>query len=169
MDYASTFARLARGLLPYDEFAKQLEELGKTVDFLHRMLEKYDNCAEITMPSPAVPLQGPEDVLDTTMPCRFYRDSMWRMNFAWADVLATELMFKYQSHLCIGHPEGPELQKIALQICHHAESIVRWPEVDVGTVIAFHNWLILTSMFIPRDSKHMMWSRKMFSRLEING
>jgi hypothetical protein len=94
---------------------------------------------------------------------------MWRVNFAWADVLSTELMFKYQSHLCIGHPEGPELQKIALQICHHAESIVRWPEVDVGTVIAFHNWLILTAMFLPRDSKHMMWSRRMIARLEING
>jgi hypothetical protein len=169
MDYASLFARLARGLVAYDEFAKQLEELGKTVDFLHRVLEKYDTCPEITMPRPAVPLQGPEDVLDTSMPCRFYRDSMWRMNFAWADMLSTELMFKYQSHICIGRPEGPELQRIALQICHHAESIVRWPEVDVGTVIAFHNWLILTAMFLPRDSKHMMWSRRMIARLEING
>ncbi|KAH8691255.1 putative C6 finger domain protein [Talaromyces proteolyticus] len=169
MDYASLFARLGRQLVSFDDFVKELNEMDTTVHMLHQVLEQYDNCPEITMPRPAVPLQGPEDVLDTAMPCRFYRDSMWRLNFAWADLLSTELMYKYQTHISIGRPEGPELQRIALQICHHAESIVRWPEVDVGTVIAFHNWLVLTAMFLPRDPKHMMWSRRMIARIEING
>jgi hypothetical protein len=169
MEFASLFAQLSRGLINSDEFGVRFETLNRTIDDLHRVLEQYDDCDEITTPQPAVPLQGPEDVLDTTMPCRFFRDSKWMLNFMWPDVLSTELMFKYQSHILMGRPDGAELQNIALQICHHAESIARWPEVEVGSIVGFHNWLILTTLFLPKDAKHMMWTRRMFARVEVNG
>ncbi|EEA20979.1 hypothetical protein EYB25_008455 [Talaromyces marneffei] len=169
LEYASLFARFASGVINPEQFQIRYDYLNEVIDDLHQALKAYDDCEEITMPGPAVPLQGPEDILDTDMTCRFYRDSKFFMNFLWPDILATVLMFKYQSHLMTGHPDGSELQSIALRICHHAESLARWPEVEVGITIGGHNWLALTTMFLPRDDKHMQWSRRMFARMEISG
>ncbi|EED20571.1 C6 finger domain protein, putative [Talaromyces stipitatus ATCC 10500] len=169
LEYASLFARLSHKVISLEQFHEGYDILSRVIEDIYQSLRAYDNCEEITMPRPAVPLQGPEDILDTDMVCRFYRDSKHYLNFLWPDLLCTELMFKYQSHLITGQPDGAELQTIALRICHHAEAIARWPEVEVGTDIAGHNWLILTAMFLPRDNKHMQWSRRMFARIELSG
>lgn len=169
MDYASLFAKFASGVINLEQFQIGYDYLDELIDDFHQSLKAYDDCEEIIMPGPAVPLQGPEDILDTDMTCRFYRDSKYFMNFLWPDVLTTILMFKYQSHLMTGRPDGAELQSIALRICHHAEAIARWPELEVGTVIAGHNWLVLMTLFLPRDNKHMQWNRRMFARMELAG
>jgi hypothetical protein len=169
MDMASLYAKLSRGLISMDVFMVQIDRLGQIVDEMHCILEPFDNSDEAFIPKPAVPSLGLDDVLDTNMPCRFYKGSLWSVNFAWVDLLATELMFKYQSHLVVKQPDGPELQRLALEICHVVESITRWPEMEVGTIIAFHNCLPIMSMFLPRDPKHIKWSRRMIARLETNG
>lgn len=169
MDMASLYAKLSGGLISMDEFMTQLARLSHTVEEMYGILKPYDQSEDAIIPKPAVPLLGPDDVLDTDMPCRFYKASLWNLNFAWIDVLATELMFKYQSHLVIKQPEGPELQRLALELCHVAEGIIRWQEVEVGTIIAFHNCLPIMGMFLPRDPKHIMWSRRTIARLETNG
>lgn len=169
MEFASLFAQLASQVISFEQFQVGYEMLNAFNEDVRQSLYAYDDCEEIITPRPAVEIQGPDDILDTDMTCRFYRDSKYFLNFAWADVLATELMFKYQSHLICGNPDGTALQSIALSICHHAEALMRWPECEVGMELATHNWLVLTSMFLPRDEKHMQWSRRMFARLELSG
>lgn len=169
LDMASLYAKLSREMISMDEFLAQHERLCQALDDMHRTLQPFDTCEHAVRANIYIQHEGPDDVLEPDVPGLFYKGPLWSVNFAWVDVLATELMFKYQSHLVIQWPDGAELQRLALEICRIVETIMRWPEKEVGKVIAFHNCLPITGMFLPRDEKHIMWSRQMLALLEQNG
>ncbi|KAL1992181.1 hypothetical protein VTN49DRAFT_4213 [Thermomyces lanuginosus] len=169
LDMASLHAKLSRNLIHMDQYMAEVERLSSIVAEMHRLLKQFDNSEEAIISRPAVPLQGPDDVLNTDLPLRFYTGSLFALNFTWANVASTELMFRYQTHLTIQQPSGPELQRLALQSCHLIESIMRWPDAEVGSVNAFHNRLPLIGMFLPRDQKHTMWVRRMLAQVESSG
>ncbi|KAL1968593.1 hypothetical protein VTN77DRAFT_1803 [Rasamsonia byssochlamydoides] len=169
LDMASLYAKLSRGMITIDQFIAQNDQLSQALEDMHRILQPFDTCQHAVKSSLYVQPSGPDDVLDPDSPGLFYKGPLWSVNFVWVDVLATELMFKYQSHLVIQRPEGSELQRLALEVCRFVETIMRWPGKEVGKVIAFQNCLPITGMFLPRDEKHIMWSRRMLALLETNG
>lgn len=169
LDMASLHAKLSRNLVTMDQYMAEVERLSGIVAEMHRLLTRFDSSEEAVLSRPAVPLQGPDDVLNTDLPLRFYTGSLFALNFMWTNFVSTVLMFRYQTHLTIQQPSGPELQRLALRACHLIESIIRWPDAEVGAVNAFHNCLPLVGMFLPRDQKHIMWVRRMLARVESNG
>jgi hypothetical protein len=171
LDMASLYAKLSRGMIAMDQFLVQHERLSQTLEDMRRILQAFDHSEHAVRSNLYVQPSGPDDVLDPYIPRLLYTGPLWGANFLWVDVLATELMFKYQSHLVLQRPDGPELQRQALEVCHRMENVVRWPkeEVGVGKAIAFHTALPITGMFLPRDHKHIMWSRRMLALMEQNG
>ncbi|RJE17066.1 C6 finger domain protein, partial [Aspergillus sclerotialis] len=78
-------------------------------------------------------------------------------------------MFKYQSHSALGHPPMSELEHLALEQCRLIETIERCPERESGCIISFKNSFAVSSLFLPKDERHIMWCRRKFALMEQNG
>jgi hypothetical protein len=78
-------------------------------------------------------------------------------------------MFKYQSMLTLQQPLLPELAQLAFDQCRLMETIDRWPDRGYGHCIGFKNSIGMASMFLPKDEKHLMWSRRKIAMMEQNG
>ncbi|KAJ5176032.1 uncharacterized protein N7482_001909 [Penicillium canariense] len=169
LDMASLYAKLSRGMIPVDQFALQNEQLGQTLKRANNILKQFDD-SEDTVHSYAnqQPLTD-DDIVDPYVPGCIHQGPLWDANYARIDLLSTELMFKYQTMLSLKQPLLPDLQRLALEQCQLIETISRWPGRSNGFCIGFKNSLGLSSMFLPRDMKHQMWSRRKLALMEQNG
>ncbi|KAI0506430.1 hypothetical protein F5B22DRAFT_650682 [Xylaria bambusicola] len=62
-----------------------------------------------------------------------------------------------------------ELRQLALSACKMYETVQRWPDAPPGALIAVQPCLALSCLFIPRDSKYSMWTRRKYAFLEAAG
>ncbi|OQE32035.1 hypothetical protein PENSTE_c001G08463 [Penicillium steckii] len=169
LEMASLYARLSRGLIPMDQFVIQNQQLGQTMERAKNIIRKFDN-SEHTVSS--YPNQQPLtefDIVDPYVPGVLHTGPLWDANYAWIDLLSTELMFKYQTMLALRQPLLPELQSLAFEQCRLLETIDRWPNKGYGHCIGFKNSIGLASMFLTKDNKHQMWSRHKLAMMEQNG
>lgn len=169
LDMASLYAKLARGMVPLDEFAEQNSKLGQTLERAKDILRQFDD-SEYTVRS--YPNKRPlteDDFIDPYMPGAIHQGPLWDANYAWIDLLSTDTMFKYQSMLTLQQPLLPELAQLAIDQCRLMETIDRWPDRGNGHCIGFKNSIGMASMFLPKDEKHLMWSRRKIAMMEQNG
>ncbi|KAJ5112495.1 hypothetical protein N7532_000540 [Penicillium argentinense] len=169
LEMASLYARLSRGLIPMDQFVVQNQQLGQTMERAKNIIREFDN-SEYTVRS--YPNQQPltdDDIVDPYVPGVLHTGPLWDANYAWIDLLSTELMFKYQTMLALRQPLLPELQNLAFEQCRLLETIDRWPNKGYGHCIGFKNSIGLSSMFLTKDAKHQMWSRRKLAMMEQHG
>lgn len=169
LEMASLYARLSRGLIPMDQFVIQNQQLGQTIERAKNIIREFDD-SEYTVRS--YPNRQPlteDDIVDPYVPGVLHTGPLWDANYAWIDLLSTELMFKYQTMLALRQPLLPELQNLAFEQCRLLETIDRWPNKGYGHCIGFKNSIGLASMFLTKDDKHQMWSRRKLAMMEHNG
>ncbi|KAJ5915884.1 hypothetical protein N7454_010791 [Penicillium verhagenii] len=169
LDMASLYAKLSQGMIPFEDFAVQNEQLGQTIERAKNIMRAFDD-SEYTVRS--YPNQQPlteDDIVDPYVPGRIHRGAMWDANYIWIDLLSTELMYKYQTMLALRQPLLPDLTKLAWEQAQLMETIDRWPEKGNGACIGFKNSIGLTSMFLPRDIKNQIWCRRRIARMEQTG
>ncbi|KAL2012669.1 hypothetical protein VTN00DRAFT_194 [Thermoascus crustaceus] len=169
MDMASLYAKLSRGMIPMDHFIVQNEQLSQLFESLRNLLTRFDNSEHAVQSYPHKKPLVASDIVDPYFPGRFFKGPLWPVNFAWIDLLATALMFKYQSCMALQQQDFSELVDLALEQCRFIETIERWPQKENGTVIAFHDSIGITSMFLPKDDRHIMWCRRKLALTEQNG
>ncbi|OJJ46711.1 hypothetical protein ASPZODRAFT_152146 [Penicilliopsis zonata CBS 506.65] len=171
LELASLYARLSSGVISLEDFAIENAQLQQILDREKSILQQYEASEHAITDFPhSLPL-NPDDIVNPYVPRGLYKGPLWEANYIWVDMLATTLMFRYQSIQALGTTtESPEeLQALALEQCRFIESIERWPDKEEGSIIAFRNSLGILSIFLPRDSRHIMWSRRKFAQLESNG
>lgn len=169
LDMASLYAKLSRGMIPYDEFTQQNERLGQTLEKAKDIMRRFNDSEHVVRSYPNKQPLTEDDVLDPYVPGVMYEGPMWDANYIWIDLLSTELMHKYQTMLAVQQPLLPELGKLALEQCQLMETIVRWPQKPNGACIGFKNAIGLASLFLPRDPKYQMWSQRKLAMMEQNG
>ncbi|KAJ5133377.1 hypothetical protein N7448_001594 [Penicillium atrosanguineum] len=169
LDMASLYAKLARGLIPMDEFAEQNNKLGKTLERAKDILRQFDDSEYTVYSYPNKRPLTEDDVIDPYMPGAIHQGPLWDANYAWIDLLSTDTMFKYQTMLTLQQPLLPDLAQLALDQCRLIETIDRWPDRGNGHCIGFKNSIGMASMFLPKDEKHLMWSRRKIAMMEQNG
>lgn len=170
LDMASLYAKLHCGMISMEDFIGQNDQLYQTLDIIEDILRRCDKpeYAVHLSPQSASPTTD-DDVIDVNSLGKIYRGPLWDLNFLWIDLLSTALMFKYQSTSVLHQHTPSDLQSLALEQCRLIEAIDRWPEKKNGYLIAFKNSLGITSMFLPRDEKILMWSRKKYARMDQSG
>lgn len=169
LDMSSLYAKLSRGMIPMDDFAAQNEQLGQTMERAKNILRQFDDSEDTVRSYPNQQPLTEDDIVDPYVPGKLHEGSLWDANYAWIDLLSTDTMFKYQTMLALKQPLLPELQALALEQCRLIETIDRWPDKGNGYCIGFKNSIGMASMFLPKDSKHQMWSRRKMALMEMNG
>ncbi|KAJ5543697.1 hypothetical protein N7513_007205 [Penicillium frequentans] len=169
LDMASLYAKLSRGMIPFEDFAVQNEQLGRTIERAKNIMRAFDDSEYTVRSYPnKLPLTE-DDIVDPYVTGRIHEGALWDANYIWIDLLSTELMYKYQTMLALRQPLLPDLTKLAWEQAQLMETIDRWPEKENGACIGFKNSIGLTSMFLPRDVKNQMWCRRRIAQMEQTG
>ncbi|KAJ6012072.1 hypothetical protein N7499_012957 [Penicillium canescens] len=169
LDMASLYAKLSRGMVSMEQFAAQNEQLGLMIEHAKAILRTFDDYEYKVQEFPhQLPLTE-DDVTDPYAPGGLHRGPLWDFNYAWIDILSTETMYRYQAMLVLGQNQLPDLQELAEEQCRLIETMDRWPHKDNGYCIMFKNSIGIASMFLPKERKYQMWSRRKMALMEQNG
>lgn len=169
LDMASLYAKLSRRMIPMDEFAIQNDKLGQTVERAKAILRTFDHSEYMVRSFPNRAPLTEEDIVDPYVPGMLHQGPLWDANYAWIDLLATDMMFKYQTMLALKQPLLPELQRLAFDLVQRIESIEHWSDKGNGYCIGFKNSIGMAGMFLPKDHRHQMWTRRKMALMEQNG
>lgn len=169
MDMAVLFGKIATGKISMDDFLVEAEQLGQQINNMKAdILSLNDSEHRVTSFPDAQPL-GPEDIVNPYVPGGLFREPLFFVNNAWVDWYALKLMYTYQLSLIQQRPLPPELETWALEQLRLFEAIARWPESPKGAVLGTHSSLGIASVFLPKDDRHSMWSRRRLARMEQLG
>lgn len=169
LEMASLYAKFSRGLIPVDEFTVQNEQLGQSMERAKNIVRQLDNSEYLVHSHPNQEPLTDDDIVDPYVPDVLHQGFLWDANYVWIDLLATDTMFKYQTMLALKQPLVPEIHSLVFDLCRLVEAIHRWPDKENGYYIGFKNCLCMTSMFLPNDNKHQMWSRRRLALMEQKG
>lgn len=169
LDMASLYAKFSRGMIPVNEFTVQNEQLSQTMERAKDIVRQLDTSEYRVHSHPNQQPLTNDDIVDPYVPDLLHQGFLWDANYVWIDLLATDTMFKYQTMLALKQPLVPEIHRLVFDLCQMVEAIHRWPDKGNGYYIAFKNCLCMTSMFLPNDNKHQMWSRRQLALMEQNG
>lgn len=169
LDMASLYAKLSRGMIPFEDFAAQNAQLGETMERAKNILRAFDDSEYSVQSYPNKQPLTDDDIVDPYVPGTIHQGPLWDANYAWIDLLSTETMFKYQTMLSLRQPLLPDLQRLGFEQCRLIDTIERWPDRGNGYFIGFKNSIGIASMFLPKDNKHQMWSRRKMAQMEQNG
>ncbi|KAI9848873.1 MAG: hypothetical protein M1837_006389 [Sclerophora amabilis] len=170
MDMSSLFAKYSKGNLPHDKFVLENEKLAGQFAAWNDNLDPSlaDPARSITSFEGARDLDS-DDIVDPYLPGTLFEGPLWTMNFLRVDWRATMIMHRYQTALALRTQPGAELGMLALEICQMLEAIELWPRSPPGSILAMQSSFGIASLFLPKDSRHTMWCRRKFARIENLG
>ncbi|KAJ6179620.1 hypothetical protein N7519_010081 [Penicillium mononematosum] len=169
LDMASLYAKLSRGMISMEQFAIQNEHLGQWLEQAKTILRGFDDYEYKVQHYPNKQPLTEDDVVDPYVPGILHRGPLWDINYAWIDVLAAETMYKFQTMQVLQQPLLQDLQELAKAQCRLIETMIRWPHKENGYCINFKNSIGMLGMFLPREHKYQMWTRRTLALLEQHG
>jgi Fungal specific transcription factor domain len=161
-DMATLYARLSKGAIPIDEFHTEHQKIIDRLNNLKGRIESTNDEHYTVQHFPQAenrPLTD-EDIVNPYRPGGLFRDALWSLNFMWIDWYSIEQMSKYQAATLLQEPISTELEALSLEQCRIYEAIDRWPDAPAGALLGCHASLGLTCVFLQKDEKHIMWSRR---------
>ncbi|KAJ5320075.1 hypothetical protein N7508_000358, partial [Penicillium antarcticum] len=152
LDMASLYAKLSRGMISMEQFAVQNDQLGLMIEHAKAILRTFDDYEYKVQEFPhQLPLTE-DDVTDPYVP-----------GGCTVAPYGTSTMPGLTSY------QLPDLQELAEEQCRLIETMDRWPHKDNGYCIMFKNSIGIASMFLPKERKYQMWSRRKMALMEQNG
>ncbi|KAL3474896.1 hypothetical protein BJX99DRAFT_230915 [Aspergillus californicus] len=168
LDMASLYAKLSRGMIDFGDFIIQNDQLGQSLERIKEILDGFATQHVVQSYPNQIPL-AEDDIVDPYVPGGLHYGPLWDVNFAWIDYYSTKAMFKFQFLSATQQGSMQELLYLSLEQIRLIESIERWPDKENGYVFGFKNSITMASIFLPRDHRHLMWSRRTFALMERNG
>ncbi|KAL4917300.1 hypothetical protein BDW62DRAFT_184158 [Aspergillus aurantiobrunneus] len=168
LEMASLCAKLSRGMIEFGEFIVQNEQLGQSLERIKEILTRFATKYVIECYPNQKPLTE-EDIVNPYLPGGLHYGPLWDANFAWIDYYSTKAMFKFQFLMATQQGSMEELLCLSYEQARLIETIERWPDKEKGYVFGFKNSIGMASMFLPRDGRHLNWSREKFAHIERNG
>ena len=146
-----------------DNLARQIRQLEGSRDpaLKASMGEEYDILRWL--------LRGPNDAVNPTNRRPFYTGELYPMNFAFIDICALKVMFKHKLAQLEGKPPPAECREHAYKAAQMFEAIELCPDSQPGAILAMHQCLAMTCLFLPKDEETVMWLRRKFVSVEAKG
>lgn len=169
MDMAVLLGKFSGKKISMDDFLAESRQLEQNIaDLKSAILSLNESEHRVTSFPHAQPL-GPDEIVNPYVPGGLFREPLFFLNYAWIDWYSMKLMFTYQISLILQRPLPPELETWALEQFRIFEAIDRWPESPPGAVMGTHSSVGIASVFLPKDQRHTMWSRRKLAQLEQMG
>ncbi|KAL4807104.1 hypothetical protein BDV18DRAFT_112694 [Aspergillus unguis] len=168
LEMASLYARLSRGMIEFPQFVIENNQLGQNLERVKEIIDRFATEYIVETHPGQTPLtEG--DIVDPFIPGVLHYGPMWEANIALIDYYSTKAMFKFQFLMATQQGSMEELMGLAFEQARLIEAIEHWPDKEKGYVFGFKNSIGMTAMFLPRDDRHLMWSRRTFAHIERNG
>jgi hypothetical protein len=116
----------------------------------------------------ARPLE-PDDIVNPYLPNVIYTGPLFVMNVVKIDWLSIDLMHRFQTALSMKQQPGPEVGEMAYATCQLFEAVEYYPNSPPGAVLGCQASLGMASLFLPKDQRHAMWTRRKFATVESHG
>ena len=170
-DMAALYSKLPRQEITMDEFHKENKKIINRLSDLKQRIESIndDYYTVQTFPEAEIRPLTDEDIVNPYAPGGLFRDALWALNFLWIDWYSIEQMHKYQAATLLQNPISIELEALSLEQCRIYEAIDRWQDAPEGALLGCHASLGLTVVFLQKDTKHTMWSRRKLANIERLG
>lgn len=168
MDMAVLFAKLPRGAISLESFIIENKELALRISTWKQHLDILLTYARSAFETVEVEKKSvTTDVIDPYMPGGIDdKEGLWTLNFLLMDGYAMDVMHRYQSALMLQQPPPSELEKLALKLCGMFEAIESWPTGPSGVVLSAQAALGIAILFLPKDDRHTLWSRRKLAKIE---
>jgi hypothetical protein len=171
MDMAALIAKLPKKEITVTEFHAENAKMVKRRDDMKRRIEQANNVHYRIQEFPAakdLPLTE-DDIVDPYIPGGLFKGRLWPLNFMWIDWYGIEEMQVYQSVKMFALPMPRELEQMSMEVCRIYEAIDRWPDAPNGAILGAHAGLGISTLFLPKDEKHIMWARRKLASVERQG
>lgn len=188
-DMTAVFANAAtnpRTMQDIQDIATQMDELRLEMQSLHST-----NFSTRDIPETQILEADSEHAFDPRIP--LFRDDLWPLNFIWLDWYGTQQMHKYQivqlhqamqaramsqgqAVLLPTSPQipdfsnlPPELENLSIVQCQIYEAIEQYPHAPPGAILGCQASLGLSTLFLKKETKYIMWARRKLANLERLG
>lgn len=168
LDMASLYAKLSRGMIDFGEFMAENDKLGQSLEQIKDILSRFATEYVIQDYPDQTPLTE-DDLVDPYVPGGLHYGPLWDANFAWIDYYSTKAMYRFQFLMTTQQGTMDELLALSYEQVRLIETIERWPDKEKGYIFGFKNSIGMASLFFPRDTRHLNWSRGIFARTERQG
>lgn len=168
-DMTALFARTSSpNIVNHGELREQSNLLSASLDQLSRDLDSIKDPRYLVKSFPPKAPPGSDDIFDSDEPSELYDEPIWEVNYLSLDVRATILMHKHHTSLVL-QQQDQSMSELAKKQCRLIEMMTRWPGRRRELPIAFKACLGISSMFLPPDQAHIMWSCRKLAWLEQRG
>ena len=169
-DMSLMIAKATRGQIDPDKQKEEHAEIGRA---LMEWKENWDSAlvdptylvADFERQQP----ENPDDIVDPYCYGVLYRPPL---------ISSTILEIEYRSVMIFHHSQSTavpleqmfaEIGKHGYIICQYFETLEFWPKTPRGALHVVLACVAIAAMFLPRDSRHMMWSRRKMATIEQTG
>jgi len=168
-DLSVLFAQFARGAVPLEDFITGTDGIAEQIRTWKESLDPVFEDDRYLVKSFDGRKRDPEDIVDPYLPGGMYKGPLFTFNFMLIDWHAVNLVQKYKTASLLKRPPPPEVRDIALELCRLFEAIEYWPESPPGSYLKAQGSLGLAILFLPKDEKHIIWSRRKLAKVESHG
>lgn len=170
MDMSAIFAKNNKGEVTYGQFVKDNDALWERLVSWKAQMDPAleDSRYHVTDFANAPPLD-PDDIVNPYTPGVIYSGPLYPMNLALVDWNSMKVMHYHQTALSMKALPSEELVCAAYASCQIVETAEFWPGSPPGIILALQASLGVATLFLPRDPKHAMWTRRKLAKIEANG
>ena len=170
MDMALLFAKVKKGAISMEEFVKENQALRYRLDtWLDDMSTLISNQDYMVMSFEGSQPANPDDIVDPHKPGGLYQGPLWDLNFVILDWHALSIMHEFQTAMLLQQQPPPHLAQRALEGCRILETFEYWSKSPPGATLVDQAIVGVASIFLQKDERHIMWSRRKLAKIESMG
>lgn len=170
MDMALLFSKIQKGAITIEEFMRENQLLRYRIDtWLDDMKALMANQDCMVMSFEGSQAADPDDIVDPHKPGGLYCGRLWTLNFVILDWHSLSIMHEFQTSMLLQQQPPPHLAQRALEGCRILETIEYWSESPPGATLIAQAMIGVASIFLPKDERHIMWSRRKLAKIESMG
>ena len=171
MDMSLLYAKSARGDISPEEYSAEYDNISARLWEWKAGLDSaiIDTNCLVTDFHYKRPLTD-ADILDPYKPGSLYKPPLFSTTILFMEWHSMIIMhLSRQEAWGLQQEPSNELRSLALSACEMFETVQRWPDAPSGALIAVQACLALACLFIPREHKYIMWTRRKYALLEAAG
>jgi hypothetical protein len=169
-DMSLLFSQMGKGEIALAHFDRENEELGTRIsNWKSKMDPALKDSRYAVVDFVNAPPREPNDIVDPYIPGVLFSGPLWAMNVASLDWHSVDLMHRYQTSMIRQTQPDIEVVRKAYESCQLFEALELSPTSPPGIILACQASLGISCLFLPRDEKHSMWSRRKLALIERNG
>lgn len=169
-DISILFARKGKGAVSDADFAVETNNIRQRIlEMAHVVDTTFADRKRTIKMFPNAPTEPYDSIVDSTDPDFLYADELYTWNFTQIDFWSIQLMFESQMCVAQRQPPSPDVINIAYRQCKMFEALQFSSTDPKPAILGAQASLGMASLYLPRDQRHTMWTRRKYALIESCG